>query len=276
MFTDLVGSTRLRTTTGDDAVDLRLDAHRSAVDAICAEHGGTVVKDTGDGCLVAFTSARSAIAAALALQAEPAGLGDSFRIGIHAGDVRDDGDVRGEAVNAASRITSLAEGGQILVSQVVRELVGTIGVDVVEHGSFELRGFPRPWTLFRVEAATRGRWRLALLGDGLVERDRVVVESLSTARIMRLLGRVAVAPARRIDRARLAFELWPDSSEAQARTNLRKLLHEIRANEIDPPLLDAGSSHVSLADDVAVDVLEVRTRSSAATARTWPAPTRAT
>ena len=74
MFTDLVGSRRLRTTTGDDAVDLRLDADRSAVDAICAEHGGTVVKDTGDGCLVAFTSARSAIAAALALQAEPADL----------------------------------------------------------------------------------------------------------------------------------------------------------------------------------------------------------
>ena len=56
--------------------------------------------------------------------------------------MRDDGDVRGQAVNAASRITSLAEGGQILVSQVVRELVGTIAAGVVEHGSFELRGSP--------------------------------------------------------------------------------------------------------------------------------------
>lgn len=82
---------------------------------------------------------------------------------------------------------------------------------------------------------------IRLLGDVVVRLDGRPLPELATPRLERLLGRLAFAPATGLRRDRLAFELWPDSTEPQARTNLRKLLHDLRQLFTDPEtFLDAG------------------------------------
>ncbi|MFN2607365.1 MAG: AAA family ATPase [Acidimicrobiales bacterium] len=82
---------------------------------------------------------------------------------------------------------------------------------------------------------------IRLLGEVAVSVDGSPVPALTTARLQRLLGRLALAPASGLRRDRLAYELWPDSTDAQARTNLRKLLHDLRRPLSDPDgFLDLG------------------------------------
>ena len=84
-------------------------------------------KTVGDGALIVYESVRSAVAGAVEIQQRSAAAGVPYRIrgGVHAGDVvRTDSDVMGFAVNKAARVASAAAGGQIVVSSVVRELVG--------------------------------------------------------------------------------------------------------------------------------------------------------
>ena len=74
----------------------------------------------------------------------------------------------------------------------------------------------------------RGRLSVRLLGDGAVEGDGLPVHTLMTPRVLRLFARLAVAPGGRLDRHRLAYDLWPESTERQSLTNLRKVLHDLR------------------------------------------------
>jgi class 3 adenylate cyclase len=75
-----------------------------------------------------------------------------LRIGINTGEaIPEDDDLFGSAVVAAQRITSKAQGGQILVSEVVRGVVGAAtDIEFVERGRFQLKGFPRRWRLYEV------------------------------------------------------------------------------------------------------------------------------
>ena len=95
-----------------------LREHRSAADPLIAEHGGRVVKTTGDGVLIEFGSVVGAVECALGLQrlaAErnartPAERRMEWRIGIHIGDVLVEGDdILGDGVNIAARLEGLAE-----------------------------------------------------------------------------------------------------------------------------------------------------------------------
>ena len=148
MFTDLEGSTETTTRLGDDeAAGLFAQHDRIVRDAI-AVHGGRQVRSTGDGFLVLFDSARSGVACALAidfvssLQRED---GLRVRIGIGAGEVQEgEGELSGAAINLAARAMDRANGGQVLVTDAVRQLVGTIpGVRFRDRGPCELEGLPR-------------------------------------------------------------------------------------------------------------------------------------
>ncbi|MGH4006252.1 MAG: hypothetical protein ACRDSO_19365, partial [Pseudonocardiaceae bacterium] len=70
---------------------------------------------------------------------------------------------------------------------------------------------------------------IRLLGEVAVGLGGHPIPDLMTPRLQRLLARLALAPGAGLRRDRLAYELWPDSSERQARTNLRKLLHDLRS-----------------------------------------------
>jgi class 3 adenylate cyclase len=159
LFLDVEGSTALHSARGDD------EAH--AIVASCEErarrqvqaHGGRTVKSLGDGLMAAFTSPRRAVACALAIQeamAEEAHwrLEDRVRVrvGLHTGEVIEaSGDLYGNAVNAAARICARARAGEVLISEVVRQLCGSVSASVFEdRGRVSLKGFPQRWRLYRV------------------------------------------------------------------------------------------------------------------------------
>ena len=158
LFTDLEASTALTQRLGDEGAQELLRGHNATVRAALGEHGGREVKHTGDGIMAAFPSAVAAVSAALAIQgALASGASDRevrVRVGVNAGEpIAEDGDLFGTAVQLAARVTDHAEPGQILVSNVVRELCAGKGFEFASAGESTLRGFSEPVALFEV----RGR-----------------------------------------------------------------------------------------------------------------------
>ena len=116
-----------------------------------AANGGEEVKHTGDGIFAAFTSAVSAVEAALQIQRELAGGEVRVRIGLNAGEpIAKDDDYFGAAVQLAARVCDRAEPGQVLVSNVVKELCTGKLFQFEDQGEATLKGFPEPVRLFVV------------------------------------------------------------------------------------------------------------------------------
>jgi class 3 adenylate cyclase len=116
-----------------------------------------VVETQGDGSLLAFASARRAVACAIGIQqAIRAAFADAsppirVRIGVHTGDVLQEADrFYGVTVNYAARVASHALGGEVLVSSLVRDLVGDSGVTFLESRDVELKGLEGMHRLFAV------------------------------------------------------------------------------------------------------------------------------
>lgn len=165
LFTDVEGSTDMRTRLGDEVADELLRTHEVIVRGRVTKHGGREIKALGDGFMVAFTSPRKAISCAVEIQRalddrnrSNAGKEIRVRIGINAGEVSEKaGDLFGAAVNAAARIAGKARGGQILVANVVKDLAGLRpDLSYVDRGLFWLKGFPERWRLFEVARQASG------------------------------------------------------------------------------------------------------------------------
>ena len=153
LFTDLEASTALTQRLGDERAQELLRGHNATVRAALGEHGGREVKHTGDGIMASFPSAVSAVTAALQMQRDLAGGEVRVRIGLNAGEpIAEDYDLFGTAVQLASRITDRAEPGQVLVSNVVRELCAGKTFEFTSIGDATLKGFEEPVTLYEVRA----------------------------------------------------------------------------------------------------------------------------
>lgn len=159
LFTDVEGSTDLRTRFGDEAADTLLRTHEELVRAQVDRHGGREIKSLGDGFMVAFGSPRKAISCAVDIQKalddrnrSAPGREVRVRIGINTGEVSEvAGDMIGAAVNAAARIAGKARGGQILVANVVKDLAGVRpDLSYIDRGLYWLKGFPERWRLFEI------------------------------------------------------------------------------------------------------------------------------
>lgn len=159
LFTDLEGSTDLRVRLGDAVANEVINEHDRLVRTQIEAGGGTDIKGLGDGFMALFTSANQAIETAVSIQRSieernTANMDKpiSVRIGINSGDVTySEGDAHGTAVHAASRVAAKAQGDQILISQVVFDLAGSLGgIRVVDRGLFWLKGFPDRWRLYEV------------------------------------------------------------------------------------------------------------------------------
>jgi DNA-binding NarL/FixJ family response regulator/class 3 adenylate cyclase len=153
LFTDMTGSTALFERYGDDVADGLRREHFTALRDAVAEHGGREVKSTGDGLMVVFPSAVAAVRCAVAMQrAAAATSGLALRIGLHAGEpIQDTGDFYGTAVNVASRLCDAADGGEVLASDVVRQVAGPRVAELVQpSGAIRVKGISEPVSVARV------------------------------------------------------------------------------------------------------------------------------
>jgi class 3 adenylate cyclase len=157
LFTDVEGSTALTQRLGDaNARDL-LRAHERVVRDALQAQGALDIKALGDGFMASFSSATRALECAIAMQkacAEHNQTADEpirVRIGLNAGEpIAEEKDLHGTAVNLASRIAATAQGGEILTSDVVRQLVAGKRFLFSDRGEVELRGFEDPVRLYEV------------------------------------------------------------------------------------------------------------------------------
>lgn len=149
MFTDIENHTPLMQRLGDTRGRAVIRAHDRITRDTLAHHEGAEVKATGDGFLASFISAQRALDCAIALQRALAANADTaelrVRIGVNAGEpIAEDGDLFGQSVIAASRIAACAQGGEILVADVVRLLAAGKGFQFTDRGEMELRGLEEP------------------------------------------------------------------------------------------------------------------------------------
>lgn len=127
-----------------------------------AEHNsGRIFKLLGDGVLIEFTTASSAILAANTILAEMRGESFSLRAGVHVGDVTIKGtDLFGEAVNVASRLQSSAKPGGGLVSKTAVEVAGTtLGVALQPESALHLKGISNPVDAYSIDLEGDDRQR---------------------------------------------------------------------------------------------------------------------
>ena len=159
LFTDVEGSTAFTDRMGDAAARAVLREHERITRESLKTHGGSEVKTMGDGFMASFGSATRALECAVAVQRAFADGDIRVRIGLNAGEpiAEDDpggrGDLFGTAVIVAARIAAQAHGGEILVSDVVRQLVAGKGFLFSDRGDHALKGFEDPVRVWEV------RWR---------------------------------------------------------------------------------------------------------------------
>jgi TolB-like protein/class 3 adenylate cyclase len=162
VFTDLAGSTALKSERGDEAGAALIARHRSLLAALAQEHGGRIVDTAGDGTFLTFEAPSAGARFALALQAAHAAEPElpAARIGIHLGEVSErEGRVEGLAVDLAARVAGLALPRQVLltaaaagVRQRVPHELGGREVLWRSHGAFALKGASEPIEIQEVGA----------------------------------------------------------------------------------------------------------------------------
>jgi class 3 adenylate cyclase len=158
LFTDIDGYTAMTERLGDKAAQAIIKAHDRMVRAALGAHGGREVKHTGDGIMAFFTSAASAVDCALEIQTKTDAYNRNRRreplriaIGLNSGSpIREGGDLHGTPVIIAARAVDLAAGGEVVVTDVVRQLTAGKGLQYDALPEVTLEGFSEAAALYRV------------------------------------------------------------------------------------------------------------------------------
>ncbi|WP_069162668.1 adenylate/guanylate cyclase domain-containing protein [Nocardia altamirensis] len=162
MFSDIEGSTALNERLGDQAWVKLLGRHDRLVRARVTKHGGHIVKSQGDGFMIAFAEPEEAVRCGLDVQGALSNGAKSVgresvrvRIGIHMGrSVRRGDDLFGRNVAMAARVAGHANGGEILISEAVRDsIVDAPDIAVTGDREVELKGLHGTHHLYTVERA---------------------------------------------------------------------------------------------------------------------------
>jgi adenylate cyclase len=160
MFSDIENSTAHNEALGDRGWVQVLERHNRLIEKSVDQHGGHVVKNQGDGFMIAFADAGQAVLCgvdvqrALLVRAER-WEGIRVRIGVHVGpSVRRGDDLFGRNVAMAARVAEQADGGEILVSEAVREAVdGRQDIELCPPREVELKGLQGAHNLYAVKVS---------------------------------------------------------------------------------------------------------------------------
>ena len=159
LFTDIDGFTSITETMGDAKAQHLVRVHNTIVRKYLHVFGGIEVKHTGDGIMACFLSAGRGVECAGAIQeaitaysaANPA-TAFEVAIGINTGEpIHEEGDIYGTAVITAARVADLADGGQVLVTDVVRQLSAGKGLRFAYFGDEAVEGLTDPLRIFEVD-----------------------------------------------------------------------------------------------------------------------------
>lgn len=203
-FTDIEGSTKLLQELGDEEYASVSRDHRRIVREAFGNAGGSEVDTQGDAFFYSFPRARDAVAAAVAAQRAlrdhvwPQGREVRVRMGLHTGEphIGDEGYLGLDVVRAA-RIASAGVGGQILISETTRSLIGNVlpeGVAVLDLGQKDLKDIQHEHIYeVSVDGAARGyhaeeRARRPSRGDELSERFEQRIEDYVHRQLERALA----------------------------------------------------------------------------------------
>ena len=149
LVTDIVGSTRIAERVGDRVWTELVAAHERATRDAVAVFGGDEVNTTGDGLIASFDTPARAVGCAHALIGHLDQLGLRLRAGVHTGEVEvGDGEVRGIAINVATRVAARATPSEVLVSATTRELATGSGLVFTDRGEHVLEGLSEPRRLY--------------------------------------------------------------------------------------------------------------------------------
>ncbi len=152
LFTDIVESTAVAARLGDRRWRDLVERHNALVRRQLERFRGNEIDTAGDGFVASFDGPARGIRCAYAIAESVTALGLSIRAALHTGECEVvDGKLAGIAVHIAARISGLAEPGEVLVSNTVKDLVVGSSVAFAERGEHELRGVPGRWSVFAVK-----------------------------------------------------------------------------------------------------------------------------
>jgi adenylate cyclase len=182
---DVAGYSRLIGVDEGGTLERLRALRHELLDPKIAEHRGRLVKTTGDGLLVEFSSVVDALRCAVDVQREMVGRNAGvspdnrieLRIGINMGDiVVEDGDIFGDGVNVAARLEALAEPGGICVAARVQEdAAGKLDLVFEDIGEQQLKNITRPVRAYRVVAAAGWSMTRASSGPPLPDKPSIAV-----------------------------------------------------------------------------------------------------
>jgi class 3 adenylate cyclase len=149
LFTDIVGSTERAVALGDREWRQLMEMHDACVRRELARFRGKEIRTLGDGFLATFDGPARAVRCAEAIRDNVRDLGLEVRSGLHTGEIEIlPNDVGGIAVNVAARVARLAGPGEVLTSNVLKELVAGSGLRFADRGVYALKGLPDGMRVF--------------------------------------------------------------------------------------------------------------------------------
>lgn len=152
LFTDIVDSTVRAAELGDRRWAELLDRHDETVRDALRRFRGREIKTTGDGFLATFDGPARAVRCARAIRDAARALGIEIRAGLHTGEMERRGDdVGGLSVHVGARVAALAQAGEVLVSQTVKDLTIGSGLTFRDRGARELKGIPGEWRIYALD-----------------------------------------------------------------------------------------------------------------------------
>ncbi len=158
MFTDMVGSTALTQSRGQQVAQQVVRAHNRIVRQALTRFNGREIKHTGDGIMASFAQASGAVDASIQIQKDVAqhnrdypDLPLKLKIGLNTGEpIAEDGDLFGSTVQLSARITDKATADEIFVPDSVRIVCAGRNYRFVNRGGFAMKGFDGDITLYEV------------------------------------------------------------------------------------------------------------------------------